>query len=142
MGPKNKVSGLIVFGLFALTLSFCATGTAQPPPPTPDRKKCDSKLHGHDIDVRADAVGCKLAFMHMTDDITWNVAGSTTKKLKIVFVDSTVFSMVCDGSTSSCKSGVPKKAGGLDYLFRYTASLCDDPQHCTEVEDPGIIINP
>jgi hypothetical protein len=142
MGPKNKVSGLIVVGLFALTLSFCATGTAQPPPPTWHKTKCDSKPHDNNIDVGTD-LSCKLAVVVKTNVVNWKAVDSKLN-VKIVMDDPDAFKNMkeCDGTHNQCSSGQPTRAGNPNWVYLYTASLCDQAGVCTPVDDPGIIINP
>jgi hypothetical protein len=145
MDSIRKVGGLLALAVFSLGLSSCCTAAANPAPPpqnTWHKTKCDSKAHDNNIDVGTD-VGCKLAMVYHNNVINWKAVDSKMY-VKITMDDPDAFKNMkgCDGTQNQCTSGMPTRPGNANWVYLYTASLCDSGGACTDVTDPGIIIVP
>ena len=157
MRSRDRLADLLVLAVLAGGISGCATAATPPPPPstqasTPPSVRTTKDpctgIENHNIEIGA-RVSCKWVFVKTNDTgngntINWRAAVAG-KKVRIVFDNWAVFpDLSCPGDHDVCPSGALNKElhGDTSVDYRYHAYLCDDPAHCSQEIDPGIIIVP
>jgi len=148
------IPGLRSFAVFgaALFLVSCSTMKAQTKNST--STDCDGAAKDNIIDVSQSDVSCKLAFVSKVNSMKpmlWQAKEPNNYNIKIQFSSNNLLNPFpnmskCDGTTPTCESGrVDLSAPTASYfIYLYDAFSCTkaNPPVCTQVRDPGVIINP